>query len=224
MSTQNESETREITGKVERRSTRMAASINRIDGQPPRVEGYAAVFYRSDVEGTQYRMYPDLVERIDSGAFNRAIAEKHDCRCLVNHDPNLRLGRVKNDTLQLRVDDRGLFYSCELPDTQVGRDTATDLASGLLDASSFAFSVAAQRWEDIKQDDGSMLTIRTITDVDLYDCAPVTYPAYEATSSGLRTAESTDDVIAQRDAWRSAQREAEAVKVRLRALEVAEAE
>lgn len=183
------------------------------------VEGYAAVFHNPEDRGTEYRLCDDIIERIDAQAFQRAIAEKQPCRCLVNHDPNYRLGRVDKGTLRLKTDERGLKYEADIPDTQVGRDTATDLNNGNLDGSSFSFAVVGQRWEDVKRGDDYM-TIRTITDVDLYDVGPVGFPAYEATTAGIRSAERTEDVIAQRNAWRDSQKEP--VAVRLRVIEVQE--
>ena len=154
-------------------------------------------------------------------AFNRAIAEQQPCRCFVNHDPNYRLGRCDKGTLRLKVDSRGLQYSADIPDTQVGKDTAADLANGNLDGSSFSFSVTGQRWEDVKKQDGSFMTIRTITDVDLFDVGPVSIPAYEATTAGLRSTQRREDVIAQRDEWRAAKAaESESVAIRARELEV----
>ena len=183
------------------------------------VEGYAAVFHNPAERGTEYKLCDDIVEHIDPQAFQRAIAQKQPCRCLVNHDPNYRLGRVDKGTLRLTTDERGLKYEADIPDTQVGRDTATDLANGNLDGSSFSFSVVGQRWEDVKRGDDYM-TIRTITDVDLYDVGPVGFPAYEATTAGIRSAERMEDVIAQRDAWRAANKES--VATRLRVIEIQE--
>jgi phage head maturation protease len=46
--------------------------------------------------------------------------------------------------------------------------------------------------------------IRELYDVDLYDVGPVTFPAYEATSAGLRVAELAGEV---RSAWDAARQE-----------------
>jgi HK97 family phage prohead protease len=178
--------------------------------------GYAAVFHRSGEAGTEYRLAEDVVERIAPTAFNRALSEKHDARALFNHDPNMILGRAAAGTLRLSVDQRGLRYEIDLPDTQTGKDVAASVARGDLTGSSFAFSIngkAGQRFEK-----GDKYDVRHILDVDLFDVGPVTYPAYEATSTGLRS-EGHQDAIQARDKWRLSC-EAEAVAVRLRVLEV----
>lgn len=180
------------------------------------VTGYAAVFYRDGEAGSEYRLGTDIVERIAPTAFSRALSEKHDARALFNHDPNMLLGRAGAGTLRLSVDQRGLKYEIDLPDTQAGKDVATSIARRDLAGSSFSFSVKGkegQRFEKGKEHD-----IRHITDVDLYDVGPVTYPAYESTTTGLRSGDCADAFEAHNQ-WRK-EREAEAVAVRMRALEL----
>ena len=178
--------------------------------------GYAAVFHRDGDAGTEYRLGPDIVERIAPTAFNRALQEKHDARALFNHDPNMLLGRAGAGTLRLSVDPRGLRYEIDIPDTQVGKDVATSIARGDLSGSSFAFSIKGkdgQRFEKGKDYD-----VRHILDVDLYDVGPVTYPAYEGTTTGLRSGDCSGAFDAVND-WRK-EAEADAVAVRLRVLEL----
>jgi HK97 family phage prohead protease len=179
----------------------------RADGSKA-ITGYAAVFHRDGEPGTEYRLGPDIVERIAPTAFNRAIQEKHDARALFNHDPNMLLGRASAGTLRLSVDQRGLRYEIDIPDTNVGKDVATSIARGDLSGSSFAFRIngkGGQRFEKGKEQD-----VRNIIDVDLFDVGPVTYPAYEGTTTGLRSRE-CDDAIKARDEWLQEQ-----VSVRMR--------
>lgn len=203
--------------KTERRMT--PAGEIRIEeraGGGKTVSGYAAVFHRAGESGTEYRLGPDIVERIAPTAFNRAIQEKHDARALFNHDPNMLLGRAGAGTLRLSVDQRGLKYEIDLADTTVGRDVAASIARGDLAGSSFAFSIKGkdgQRFEKGKDHD-----VRHILDVDLYDVGPVTYPAYESTTTGLRSGDCADAFEAH-NAWRKEQ-DAAAVAVRMRVLEL----
>ena len=168
-------------------------------GQPLKIEtrsdkgkmitGYAAVFYRAANPGTQYQLMSDMYERIDSSAFNRALSEKDDARALFNHDPNFLLGRASAGTLRMIVDDIGLRYEIDLPDTQVGRDLATSIERGDLTGSSFGFRVKSQTWTEEEGRD-----IRTINEVELFDVGPVTYPAYDATTTGLRSDELAEEI------------------------------
>lgn len=156
------------------------------------IEGYAAVFYRAEDPGTEYRFADDDVgevrERVMPGAFDRALAQRHDVRGLFNHDKGAILGRASSGTLRLSVDERGLKYEIDVPDTQVGRDTVTSIERGDLSGSSFAFSTphGGSRWR--RDEPGSV--VRELRDLDLFDVGPVTFPAYESTTTSTRDAES----------------------------------
>jgi HK97 family phage prohead protease len=139
-----------------------------------KIEGYAAV-YSSPSEDMGFR------EIIMPGAFDRAIREGHDVRCLLNHDTNIVLGRTKSGTLRLSVDDRGLKIENDMPDTQAGRDTLTLIERGDIDQMSFAFRTIADNW---RTEDGNQ--IRELLDVELLDVSPVAYPAYAATVVSAR--------------------------------------
>jgi len=158
------------------------------------IVGYASVFYRADNPGTEYELWPGVLERIGLGAFDRAIKDRHDARGLFNHDPSLLLGRVGAGTVRLAVDATGLRYEIDPPDTQVGRDVLVSLERGDLTGSSFAFQVRGDEWQHGK---GGAPDIRTILDVDLLDVSPVTYPAYEATSTGLRSCDGIEAARAE---------------------------
>ncbi len=144
------------------------------------IEGYGAVFNEIYDNGW-------FKETIKPGAFARALNEKQDVRCLMNHEANLVLGRTKSATLELKEDQKGLHFSCDLPDTQTGRDLHELIKRGDIDQCSFSFRAMAQTWRDEKDADGKMTTTRELTDVDLYDVGPVTFPAYTATSVGVRS-------------------------------------
>jgi HK97 family phage prohead protease len=176
------------------------------------IVGYGAVFHRDGEAGTEYRLAPDIVERIAPTAFNRALQEKHDARGLFNHDPNMLLGRAAAGTLRMAADAKGLRYEIDLPDTQVGKDVAASIARGDLTGSSFSFRINGKEGQRFEK--GKEFDVRHIMDVDLYDVGPVTFPAYEGTTTGMRSGD-CDDAIEARKQW-AAEREAEAVAVRSR--------
>lgn len=149
-----------------------------VDGRM--IEGYAAVFNEETDIGGMFR------EVIRPGAFARAIEERQDVRALWNHDPNFVLGRTKAGTLKLEEDKRGLWISIEPPDTQFARDHMQSIARGDVDQMSFAFIATDETWTERKGEP----SLREIKDVDLFDVSSVTYPAYEGTQVGLRSAES----------------------------------
>lgn len=175
------------------------------EGKETHIVGYAAVFYRDGDATTEYKMWSDYVERIREGAFDRAISEAHDARGLFNHDSNCLLGRVSSGTCLLFVDNVGLRFEIPIdlddPDFQA---VVPKIRRRDLSGCSFAFANATSEWIEQPNPDGGSTWIRNITDLDLFDVGPVTYPAYEATEVGLRTSAPTKaDLVEARSALES---------------------
>ena len=185
------------------------------------LSGYASVFYRSDDSGTQYELMRDYFERIEPTAFDEALDEKHDTRALFNHDPSQILGRSSAGTLRLKVDEIGLRYEIDVPDTQLGRDLSTSIERGDVTGSSFAFSVR-EDGATIERDKQSGTTVRSLASLNLHDVGPVTVPAYASTTTGVRSEENVEEAREALEAFQEdeKQHEAEAVAVRARRLEL----
>ncbi len=148
--------------------------------EPARIRGLASVFYDGTPD-TEFELWSGVVERIMPGAFDRAIEEEQDVVGLFNHDANLVLGR-RPLTLSLRVTAEGLAYSILPPKTRA--DTVESIERGDVIGSSFSFRIQSETW---RKEDG--LEIREILDVDLFDVGPVTFPAYETTTTSVRSLE-----------------------------------
>jgi HK97 family phage prohead protease len=138
------------------------------------VEGYAALFGVSTEIGGMFR------ETIDRKAFNKTLKEA-DVRAVLNHDPNLVLGRSSAGTLRLSTDTRGLFYRVDMPNTTYANDLIESMRRGDIAESSFAFRTIVDEWDQTDQ----QMPTRTLKEVHLVDVSPVTYPAYDKTTSGL---------------------------------------
>ena len=133
------------------------------------VVGHAAVFNSLSEDLGGFR------EKIMPGAFDDVL--DNDVRAYFNHDPNFLLGRVSAGTLRLGVDEKGLRYELDIPDTTAGRDLKENMRIGNITQSSFAFTLGrnGDSWE--RNEDGN--DIRIIHKVDrLYDVSPVSLPAY----------------------------------------------
>lgn len=142
-----------------------------------KIIGYGAVFEsRSENLG-------GFTEVIAKGAFDEVL--KNDVRALFNHDPNFVLGRSSSGTLRLSVDDYGLRYEIDAPQTQTVRDLVLEpMARGDITGSSFGFSVEQDKWSE--GEDGAIT--RSIEKISrLLDVSPVTYPAYPETDVALRS-------------------------------------
>lgn len=170
------------------------------DNSPGTIEGYAAVFYRPGDPATEFELMPGrIVERIDPAAF--ADLARDDVRCLFDHASDKILGRNTSGTLELDVDSIGLHYRCTLPNTTAGRDVAESIRRGDITGSSFQFDVIEQEWTER---DGEP-TIRTLKKLRSFDVGPVTFPAYEATTTGVRS----DRAAAELEQIQAARRAAE---------------
>lgn len=141
------------------------------------VTGYASIFNSesNDLGG--------FTEIISPTAFNEVI-DKSDVFALLDHNKDRGvLARSTNGegSLKLSIDEKGLKYSFEAPNTALGDEILEGIRRGDIRACSFAFTVAegGDKWE--KRANGTYL--RTINQVDrLYDVSVVYCPAYDATT------------------------------------------
>ena len=160
------------------------------------VEGYATVF-ESESENIGW------IEVIHRGAITEETIKNSDVFAKFNHDSNKILARSKygNGSLLLEVDDNGLRYAFEAPNTELGNELLDYLNRGDITSSSFSFSIdrndsTAERWY---KKNGTIY--RDIYKIEkLYDVSPVFQPAYEATSCSARFEEvkaNSDEVDAK---------------------------
>lgn len=171
---ENESEYRDVSDTIERRTTILRVELrNGPDGRPGRLlGGYAAVFNRDS------RNLGGYVERIVPSFFDQEFRSGWPgvgagVIARFNHDPNFLLGTTRSGTLQLKLDGTGLDYTVDVPET---RSDVYELGQrGDLNGSSFAFSVDSDGCEWSYNDLG--ITQRTLLQGRLIDVAPVSEPA-----------------------------------------------
>lgn len=163
--------------------TRSATGTVTIDDG--RLVGYAAVF------GKRSQDLGGFVEEIAPAAFNRTLSFRNDVVATFNHNVDQLLGRTAANTARVAVDDIGLRYEIDVPDTQIGRDVRTLAERGDLAGSSFTFAVTPAGYE-WRQEDG--VRVRTLNEVKLFELGPVTNPAYLDTTVAVR---SLDEWIAE---------------------------
>ena len=136
------------------------------------VEGYAVVF---ETPATY-----DYTEVIDRNALDNT--NMNDCVLRYNHsEDGFSVARTRNGSLELRIDENGLYIKAYIINTQFGRDLYRMIEEGLVDQMSFAFSVTRQEWND-------ETNTRRILEIDkLYDVSAVDQPFYVETSIFART-------------------------------------
>jgi HK97 family phage prohead protease len=172
------SELRSNPGKFNERRMAPTRIETRADGEGL-IVGHGAVF--NDLSGN----LGGFREKIDRGAFRKVLRDDPDVYALLNHDPNLILGRTLAGSLTLKEDGSGLAYEVSPGDTDVARNTREWIARGEINQSSFAFRVGDDSWEE---DSETGVLIRTIHEFsELYDVSPVVYPAYPTADAGLRS-------------------------------------
>lgn len=150
----------------------------RISDEGRTVEGYAAVF-------GQPTMIGNVEEIVHHGAFDNRLTD--DVVALFNHDMNMPLARSTNGqgTLEMKVDEHGLYYKFELGGQTYAKDLAESIKRGDVRGSSFGFVVREDDYE--KKDDGTYR--RNIRSVGrIVDVSPVVSPAYPQTSVKMRDA------------------------------------
>lgn len=142
------------------------------------LEGYAATF---DSPTVLYKIgdteYKEVIER---GAFDEM--DYKDCCLKYNHSDNVPLlARTKGGSLELSIDNKGLFFRAKLFETQSAKDVYTLVRAGALDKCSFAFTVKEDLYD-------RKTNTRHIKKIDkLYDVAIVDVPAYDSTSVSARS-------------------------------------
>lgn len=134
------------------------------------VEGYPIVFDKEAFIGWDDWGW---FEKIDRSAFDNA--DMSDVCLKYNHnDDFFILARTRNGSLELKVDEKGVFMHAELIDTTTNRDVYEMVRSGLLKEGSFAFTVSDETEEVV---DGK--SHRTITGIGrLFDVSICPNGAY----------------------------------------------
>lgn len=124
-------------------------------------------------------------EYIAPTAFNKTLKDGADVRALMNHETSKIIGRVKNGTLRLSTDDKGLQIECDLPDTTYAKDAYVLIRDGYCTGMSFGFTVEKEEWQKEQEDDRD---VRILKEVRLLEVSfVVAFPAYEATDSSARS-------------------------------------
>lgn len=154
------------------------------------VVGYALVFE------TPSDHLNDFTEIIQRGALDGVI-EKSDVVMTLDHNMIkgvLARSRYGEGSLKLEVDERGLRYEFDAPNTSLGNELLESLRRGDIRSSSFAFIVERDRWE--WRDGKKFRIIEKIK--ELRDVSAVYMPAYEAASVAIvdmRGAQMLDEEI-----------------------------
>lgn len=149
------------------------SSNNQVESnQNMAISGIATVFNQPSIKG-------DFTEYIDQNALNGV--DLSNVLLLYSHDFSNILARADAGTLQTSIQPDGLHFNAQLPDTQLGHDTYTNILNGNIKGMSFGFTIApdGDSWSVNSQGN----TIHTIHQIDqVFELSLTPIPAYTETS------------------------------------------
>ena len=149
------------------------SSNNQVESNPNMaISGIATVFNQPSIKG-------NFTEYIDQNALNDV--DLSNVLLLYSHDFSNILARADAGTLSTSIKSDGLHFSAQLPDTQLGRDTYTNILNGNIRGMSFGFTISdgGDGWSV----DGQGNTVHTIHKIDqVFELSLTPIPAYTETS------------------------------------------
>jgi HK97 family phage prohead protease len=133
----------------------------------------------------------NFLERVAPGAFAHTLAhDRGRIRVLFQHGRDPQTGdKVLGIPTTLREDEQGGAYEVPLLDTTYNRDLTPGLRAGSYGAS-FRFRVTREhvvQSPDASSYNPTALPERTIQEAKVMEFGPVTFPAYEGATAGVRS-------------------------------------
>lgn len=167
---------------------RCLASDVRIEQRSEESGGRTITGYAAKFDSWSEPIMGWFVEQIRKGAFDEC--DMSDAIMCFNHNIDDILARTSSTTLSLSVDEVGLKFSFDAPNTSRGNDIVEWVRRGDVNQCSFRFVVEQDEWLYADDKNGKKYDERTILKVSkLYDCALVVYPAYKDTEASVRRLE-----------------------------------
>jgi HK97 family phage prohead protease len=145
------------------------------------LEGYGAVFDEPTRIDSWEGTFDEVIAR---GAFAKTIKVRKPV-LQFDHGRDAATGSVPIGAVEvLREDRHGLFVRAKMHDNARVEPIRQAIASGAIDGMSFRFRVLREEWDESEDRD---VPLRTINEVELFELGPVVFPAYEATTVGVRS-------------------------------------
>lgn len=145
----------------------------------PIIEGYSTLF---DVESPNWEGFIEVVHK---GFFDDVLSD--DVVAMWEHDSKYPLAGVRNKTLNIDIDDKGVKYAFNPSDTSYSIDLLKNVKAGLVNQSSFGFFVkkdGGQSWEE--KSDGTIVR-HLLKAAKWVDVSPVTHAYYPDTTVVARS-------------------------------------
>lgn len=200
--------TKQIINKVENwRTVKFETEARVIEGEGKKLilRGYPILFNTP----TRIKSFWDeWEETISPNALDNT--DLSNVYLLVGHNPDNVLGRA-GINMRFEVDETGLFFECELPNTQYARDWYNLVESGIVDGMSFGFNSEGDTWTEPSETQIAKRTINKIS--KLWEITITPFPAYDEASvvaKGQRTEDGEKTETTPNDAEDEAAKKARA--------------
>lgn len=165
------------------------------EGEEPSrtIEGYAILF--NSLSAPLWQDDKEVArEQIAPTAITKELLDSSDIKMTMFHDMQLILGRSKmgQGTLSYNVDERGVSFSFEAPNTEDGNKALELVKRGDIDGCSFMFSCDYWNEDNVERsvangEGGRKEITYTVKSVDgIYDFTLTPSPAYPETSCAAR--------------------------------------
>lgn len=197
---------------------KLRAEAETAEGDGRTLDGYAAVFNRETIIDSWEGRFR---EKLSPGSMKKSFRERppriqfdHGRHPLVGSIPIAQVRSITEDTDPELAPDGGAHIVARLHDNWLVEPVREAIASGSIDGMSFRFDVVQERWfdadgkqirdeqalleqlrrswfEDVPDDE---LLLRDLRELKVPELGPVVWPAYEATSVGVRSKTVTVDL------------------------------
>jgi HK97 family phage prohead protease len=154
----------------------------------PTLHGHFSVFNEwTEIDGWE----GNFLERVAPGAFAHTLAhDRSRIRVLFQHGRDPQLGaKPLGVPTTLREDELGGYYEVPLLDTSYNRELVPGLRAGVYGAS-FRFTVTREhllRSPEASSYNPKGLPERTIQEARVLELGPVSFPAYDGATAGVRS-------------------------------------
>lgn len=124
-------------------------------------------------------------EIIMRGAFDGA--DMTDVIMTYQHYEDKILARSSSGTLSIKIDEIGVRFSFDAPNTTLGNDMLEMVRRGDISECSFVFTCRSDKWTYADETNGMKYDLREIHEIEkVYDLALVVRPAYPTTEAHVR--------------------------------------
>ena len=145
------------------------------------VEGYAIVFNQPSRQLYDKATRKVFTEVIDPRAVTKLFLDEQDVKMVFNHSTDKLMARSTYGygTLSYEIDEYGVKYRFEMPNTTTGNDVLEMIRRGDVWGCSFAFTYAKDGVKDEKRNGHNYRTVVQMASID--DFSIVVDPAYLGT-------------------------------------------